>query len=178
MRVEGVDRVGDADAHAPAERRQAFDRDGIAGLRGGDGVGAGDRSARGEHATERGVGLRLRGLACQTVEHVSGGKRLQRSRLWKAGRLRDALVDRDQRVAELARRAGRTAIGASVDHDATADAGADREHHQAAHVEPAVGVVGLGERRDRGIVVDEHRQAEAVAELPAQRDVLQRDVDA
>ena len=68
-------------------------------------------------------------------------------------------LDRDQRVADLAGRAGRAAVGAPVDHDAAADAGADGDHHEAADVEAAVLVVCLGERCDGGVVVDEDRAA-------------------
>ena len=85
-------------------------------------------------------------------------------------------VEPDDDVAQLGRGAGRPAEDAPVDHDAAADAGADREHHEVAGGEPELLVVGLGEGRYGRVVVDEHRQARALAEHLAEGDVGQRDV--
>ena len=90
---------------------------------------------------------------------------------------RDRLVERDQRLAELAGGAGGAAVGAAVDHDAAADARADRDHHQRARrrSRPSL-VVRLGERRDGRVVVDEDRQPRRSSQDRAQRHVGERDV--
>jgi hypothetical protein len=80
-------------------------------------------------------------------------------------------------VAELPGRAGRAAEDASAEHDAAADPGADGEHDQVVRHQPQLLVMGFGERRDGGVVVDEHGYVEAIAERCAQRHVLERDVD-
>ena len=91
---------------------------------------------------------------------------------------RDLRADRDQRVADLAGGAGRAAVGAAVDHDAAADAGPDGDHHEAVARQARALVVGLGERGDGGVVVDEDRHPEPLAEHGAQRHVGERDVGA
>ena len=108
------------------------------------------------------------GLPRETVERVPGGERLERSGLREAGRGRDRLVDRDERVADLARRARRPAERAPVDHDAAADARPDGEHHEAVRGEASSLVVGLRERRDRRIVVDERRPSRASRPAPSE----------
>ena len=62
----------------------------------------------------------------------------------------------------------------AVDHHPAAHAGAEREHHEVVLAE----YVGLGESGAVGVVVDEHRHAEAPAELLAQRHAGERDVHA
>jgi hypothetical protein len=80
-------------------------------------------------------------------------------------------------VADLRRGAGRAAVEVPAQHGAAAHAGADREHHEVRAREAPV-LERLGERRARRVVVDEHRQAEALREQLAQRHVLERDVHA
>jgi hypothetical protein len=79
-------------------------------------------------------------------------------------------------VAELGRCAGGAAEDPPVEHDPAADPGAHCEHDQIAGREPVLVVVGLGERRDGRVVVDEHRHPRALAEHLAQRHVPERDV--
>jgi hypothetical protein len=62
----------------------------------------------------------------------------------------------------------------AVDDDASADAGAERQHHEVALAHH----VRLGQRRAVRVVVHEHRDAEAGAELLAQRHPGQGDVHA
>ena len=70
-------------------------------------------------------------------------------------------------VAEL----GPAAVERAVEHDAAADAGAEREHDEvvgaAARAEPP-----LGERGGVRVVLDRRRHAEALAQHVARRDVL------
>ena len=86
-------------------------------------------------------------------------------------------IDADDRVAELARTAGRAAVDPSAEHDPASDAGADRQHHEVVGDKPQLLVVGLGEGRDGRVVVDEHGQAEPIPEDLPQRHVGQRHVD-
>ena len=78
---------------------------------------------------------------------------------WRVGARRRAVgeVGGDDDVAELGRGAGGAAVDAPVDDDAAADAGADGDHHERAGDEVEVVVVGLGERGDGRVVVDEGR---------------------
>ena len=66
-------------------------------------------------------------------------------------------------MPELAGAAGSSAVDPPVEHDPAADTGADREQHKVVGHELQVLVVGLGQRGDGRVVVDEHRQAETVA---------------
>ena len=115
----------------------------------------------------------------EAVQRPPGGEPLERAGLGEAlGRRRAVLeVGADDDVPELGGRSGRPAVDPSVDHYPAAYPGADREHHEMSDVDLRVGPVGLGDRRDGGVVVDVDRQAEALAQDLAQRDLLQRDVD-
>ena len=75
-----------------------------------------------------------------------------------------------------AARAGRAAVDPAADDDPAADAGADVNITRQLGDRLEVVVVGLGERGDGRVVVDEDRDAEALGEELAQRHVLQRDV--
>ena len=68
------------------------------------------------------------------------------------------------------------AVDAAVDDDPAADPGADRDHHERLRDQVEVVVVGLGQRGDGGVVVDEHRHVQALAQQLAQRHAAQRDV--
>jgi hypothetical protein len=161
--IEGVDRVGDADSESLT---QSFDRgDGllVAGLRGLHDVGA----------------LADPGGLAELVELAARGKAFERSGL---RRLRTRLrwpgleVPADDLVPELTGRPGRAAEDPPADDDAAADPGAHREHHKALGDWAQILVVGLGERRDGRVVVDEDGHLQVLGELAAQRDMLQRDV--
>ena len=115
----------------------------------------------------------------QPVEGMAGGDGLQRARLRETCRRPGTgplQVHADERVAELAGAAGGAAVDPAAEHQPAADAGADREHHQVAGDHLQILVVGLGERGDGRVVVDEHRHAEPLAEHLAQRHVDERDV--
>jgi hypothetical protein len=86
-------------------------------------------------------------------------------------------VEADERVAELARAAGRAPVDPAAKHDATADSRADRQHHEVVGDQQQPVVVGFGERGDSCIVVDEHGDAQPIAEHLAQRHVDEWNVD-
>ena len=176
--VEGVDRVGDADADAPPDKAQQADRDLVPGPRRAHEVRPGDRPVLLQGDPDRGGRVRGRRLARQPVERVAGGEGFERPRLGEVvGRGGYVVLDADQRVTDLRRGAGRAAVGTPCDHDTAADSGADRQHHKILDVEVASLVVRFGERRDRRVVVDEYGNAQLVLEDVAQRHVLERDVD-
>ena len=80
------------------------------------------------------------------------------------------------RVAELDARSS-PAVELAVEHEAAADAGADREHHEVL-ADDLARDLRLGQRRARGVVLDVDRQPAALAQRVAQRHVAQRQVDA
>ena len=67
-------------------------------------------------------------------------------------------------MPELAGAAGGPAVDPAAEHDPAADTGADRDHHQVVRDQPELGVVRLGERGDRRVVVDKHGHAESLAQ--------------
>ena len=134
----------------------------------------------------RPLGVQLGGqVAVRHVAGVLGGVALERLAAavglhaaaagTVAGAGRPLRVDRE--VTELGTQAVGPAEGLSLDHHAPADAGAEREHHEHAR-RGAVHQLGLGQRRAVGVVVHEHRHAEAPLELRAERDAGERDVHA
>ena len=122
------------------------------------------RCPLGAQTTEHRPGVKLGGLGGEPVERAAGGERTRVS--WAAGTptapgpstLRSKA---DDRVTELARGAGRAAVDPPAEDEAAADAGPDREHHQVVGDRPQLLVVGLGQRRDGRVVVDEHGHARA-----------------
>ena len=121
---------------------------------------------------------RLSGLSCGqlggvALERLAGAVGLDAAAVGAVARAGRAVrVERE--VAELGAEPVRAAEGHAADHDAAAHAGAEREHHEVVLAED----VGLGEGGAVGVVVDEHRHAEAAPELGAQRHAGQRDVHA
>jgi hypothetical protein len=77
-------------------------------------------------------------------------------------------------VAQLAAHAVGPAEDLAVDHHPAAHPGAEREHHEVVHLLHA----RLGQRGAAGVVVDHHWGTEAVLQLLAHGDALERDVDA
>ena len=139
---------------------------------------AGQLAACREPATERRRGVLARVVGDQPVERVARGLALQRAALRELARLghRAGHVHGDHRMPKLARAAGRAPVDPPAEHQAAADAGADRQHHEVAGDHPQIVVVGLGQRRDGRIVIDEDGHAEPLAEPLAQRHVAQRDI--
>ena len=120
-----------------------------------------------------------RGHLDEPVERDAGCLVLERPclRELSRNRPRSRQVRRDQRVAQLACTAGRTAVDPASEHQATPHPGPDRDHHQVTGDDPQLVVVRLGERRDRRIVVHEHGHSETLPQHLAQRDVGERHVD-
>ena len=180
LRVEDVDRVGDADAEALAEDVEHAQRVGVAGLGAVDDVVAGDLAVLLEPLAEERVLLLARLALGEPVERAARREVLERprQRVLALGRRRAVLeVEPDHRVAELAR-ARRPAVEAPVEHQAATHAGADREHHEVRAHELARLVERLGERRARGVVLEVDRDPRLVRQQLAQRQVGERDVDA
>ncbi len=117
--------------------------------------------------------MRSGGLRGEPVERVPGGDELERAGCGKRHRRRDrpARSSPDDRVPELAGAAGGAAVDPPAEHDPAAHAGPDREHHEVVRDQSQLLVVGLRQRRDGRVVVDEHRHAEPLAEHRAQRHV-------
>ena len=69
----------------------------------------------------------------------------------------------------------RAAVELAAQDQPAADAGADREHHGLAATARRAGAM-LGQRREVGVVVDEHRQAEPLGHHVGEHDVLEREV--
>ena len=135
-------------------------------------AGAGGRDDRGAVAQA----ARL----AEAVQRAAGGQVLQRVVVGLArGARRRAVgeVGADDDVAQLGRGARGPAVDATVDDDAAAHAGADRDHHERGGDEVEVVVMGLGERGDGRVVVDEGRDPYPVGQQLTQRHALQRDVD-
>ena len=110
---------------------------------------------------------------------MAGGNVLERAGLRKAHRRRDRAreVEAEDRVSELAGRSGRPAVDPPAEHQSAADARGNDEHHQVAGDELQLLVVGLGERGEVRVVVDEHRDAEAVLQHLTEGNVGQRQID-
>ena len=85
-------------------------------------------------------------------------------------------VQVDHHVAELGAGADRAAVELAAEDQPAADPGADRQHDRLAAAARRPGAV-LGERRQVGVVVDEHRQAEPLGHHVGEHDVLERQVD-
>ena len=97
-----------------------------------DRVVAGDLVALGEPAAEERLRVRAGRLEREPVERAAGGERLERAGLREGARVgRRAVgeVEADHRVAQLGG-ARRAAVELAVQHEAAADAGADREHDE------------------------------------------------
>ena len=108
-------------------------------------------------------------------ERRPGGERLDAA-VVGAVALAGRAVGLDHHVAELGPGAGRAAVDLAAEDQAAADPGADRQHHRVRlALRGAVEV--LGEGRDVGVVVDEDRQADPLADQVADRQVGQRQVD-
>ena len=75
-----------------------------------------------------------------------------------------------------AARADRAAVELVAQDQPAADAGADGQHHRLAGPARRAGAV-LGQRGQVGVVVDEHRQAEALGHHVREPDVPEREVD-
>ena len=100
--------------------------------------------------------------AAEAVERRSRGDTLERPGPRKPlgrGEPR-AQIGGHQRVTELTRTACGAPINASAEHEAAADAGPNGDHHEVLGDHSKLVVVSLGERRDRRVVVDEHRNPE------------------
>ena len=115
----------------------------------------------------------------EPVQHAAGGERLQRALLRELSghRCSPFEVGADQRVTELAGGPGGPSIHPPAEHQASAHARPHREHHEVpdGHVGA---VVGLRQCRARGVVVDEHRKAEAFFENQPQGNVRELHVHA
>ena len=130
-------------------------------------------------ADDRGAVAQAARLA-EAVERAAGGHVLERGVVGLArGARRRAVgeVGGDDDVAELGCGARGPAVDAPVDDDAAAHTGPHGDHHERAGDEVEVVVMGLGERRDGRVVVDERGDAYPVAQQLTQRHALQRDVD-
>ena len=176
--VEGVDRVGDPDPEPLAEDPDDVLAVDVALARAVDGVVAGDLVAAGEPPAEERLRVRAGRLEREPVERATRREPLERAGLREVARVaRRAApeVEADHRVAEL-RRARRAAVELPVQHEPAADAGPDREHDEVLVDDPAA-VGRLGQRGARGVVLDVDRQAAALGEQRAQRDVGERQVD-
>ena len=106
---------------------------------------------------------------------VPGGDRLDAA-VVRAVALARRAVDVDDDVAELGAGAGRAAVELAAEDQPAADPGPDRQHDHVGASRAGAEAV-LGERRDVGVVVDEDRQPEALADQVADRDVDDRQVD-
>ncbi len=108
-------------------------------------------------------------------ERRAGGQRLDAA-VVGAVALAGRAVGLDHRVAELGAGAGRAAVDLAAEHQAAADPGADGQHHR---VRLALGgaVEVLGQGGDVGVVVDEDRQPDPLADQVADRQVRERQVD-
>ena len=99
--------------------------------------------------------------AQQVDQRAGGGDGLQAAAVAAAA---DDPVGVDEHVAELARQAGAAAVQAAVEDQPGADAGGDLQVDEVARV--AAGAErGLGERAEVRVVVDHHRDVEALAQL-------------
>ena len=134
-----------------------------------------DLLAVGEQRAEGGVGLALGGRAALAAERRARGERLDAAAAGAVA-LAGRAVDLDHHVAELGAGAGGAAVDLAAEDQAAADPGADRQHHRVFGA--ARGAVEmLGEGGDVGVVVDEDRQAGALADEVADRQVVDRQVD-
>ena len=139
----------------PPSRVSRLPRNELGSARAASSASLSSARARGQHL-ER-AGLR---------EHAAVRRRARRSR--------SSPIDR---VPDLRGGAGGAAVQAPVEHQPAADAGADREHHEVRDRHAAV-AERLGERGARRVVLDVDRQADALGQQLAQRQVLERDVHA
>jgi hypothetical protein len=101
---------------------------------------------------------------------------LERPRLRDADRRgdRNGKVHSHERVSELARAAGPTAVDSTTEHESTADPCADGDHHEVVRHQPEPIVMGLRERRHRRVIVDVYRRTEPLRQQVAERQVPQR----
>src|SRR5690606_3984003 len=78
----------------------------------------------------------------------------------------------DVDVPDLAREAVGARVQLPADHQAAADAGAEGDHEER-RIAGAVAVQVLAERRRRGVVLDGHRAAQAIAQPLPELDALE-----
>ena len=178
--IEGVERVGDPDPEPLAQGAQGADRLRVAGLGRLDGIVAGHVLPGGGQPPQRGGGSLGGDPRSQVVQDPTRGQGLERAGLRKRDRRRHAVaeVDADQGVAELGRGARRAPVQLPVQHQPAADPRPHREHDQVPDHRLTRFVERLGEGRQVGVVVDEHRQPEALLEHAAEVEVGQVKVDA
>src|SRR5215218_7972489 len=129
-----------------------------------------DRALRVALAAARRLALEA-AAAAVPLERAGARQLVHRIRLLPGG----AAIDHD--VAQLGAETGGAAEDPPVDDQYAADAGAERQHRELAR-----GRIGdqlrLAERSAVGVVVDEDRHSQAVAQGRAQRNARQRDVHA
>ena len=126
-------------------------------------------------AAERGVRLPRDGQRHLAHERGAGGDRLQAAAV-RAVALAGPAVHVDDHVAELRAAAREAAVDLAAQEHAAADPGAEREHHHLVAAR-AGARARLGEDRAVGVVVDDHRQLQALGHDVREADVVQREVD-
>ncbi len=174
LRVEQVDQAGEADSKGAADGLERVARDRVTVMRQLCHERARQLASLLERVTERGVRPARHPQRRLAHERGAGRHHLQAAAVGAAALARRA-VHVDHHVAELSARPDPAALQPAAEHEPTADAGAEREHHHVARA-AAGAVPRLRQHRAVAVVVDHHREAQAFGHDRRERDVRQRQV--